>query len=317
MKRFKNILLLYNGEVGTETTLSRAQSLAKNNDARLTLVEVIQRMPGDVMALLGPLPRGERDVQDRYIAERQAHLERLAISMRRDGATVDVRVLRGTPFLEVIRAVLRDGHDLVVMTADSWQGLRKFTFGSTSMHLMRKCPCPVWVMKPKAAGPIHRVLAAIDPPVSDQADNTLDIMILQLASSLSRTEGCELEILHAWDLSGRDLDSSRSEIPDAKMVELLDQNKALHERAVTRLLAELEMNGVEPHINLPRGEPWAIIPRFARDKAVDLIVMGTVTRAGISGFFIGDTAEHVLQQVDCSVLAVKPEGFRTPVELDR
>ena len=41
--------------------------------------------------------------------------------------------------------------------------------------------------------------------------------------------------------------------------------------------------------------------------------MGTVCRTGIAGFFIGNTAEKTLQQVDCSVLMVKPEGFVSPV----
>jgi len=41
--------------------------------------------------------------------------------------------------------------------------------------------------------------------------------------------------------------------------------------------------------------------------------MGTVGRTGIQGFFIGNTAEEILNQVECSVLAVKPPGFQTPV----
>ena len=316
MKRFKNILLLYNGEVGTETTLSRAQSLAKNNDARLTLVEVIQRMPGDVMALLGPLPRGERDVQDRYIAERQAHLERLAISMRRDGATVDVRVLRGTPFLEVIRAVLRDGHDLVVMTADSWQGLRKFTFGSTSMHLMRKCPCPVWVMKPKAVRRFHRILAAVDPGLSDGPPPALDVKILEMASSLARMEDCSLDIVNAWEFSGGELDTSRSEITEEVKQSLLAKNETARRESLQRLIEGVDLSGLTVDIHVPRGKPNLLIPEIVSGQKIDLIVMGTATRTGIAGFLIGTTAEDVLRQVDCSVLTVKPDGFVSPVTLD-
>jgi len=44
--------------------------------------------------------------------------------------------------------------------------------------------------------------------------------------------------------------------------------------------------------------------------------MGTLSRTGISGLLIGNTAEKVLRQVDCSVLIVKPDGFITPVKLD-
>jgi nucleotide-binding universal stress UspA family protein len=52
------------------------------------------------------------------------------------------------------------------------------------------------------------------------------------------------------------------------------------------------------------------------DKDIDLLVMGTVCRTGIAGFLIGNTAEEVLNQVDCSVLTRKPVGFVTPVTLD-
>lgn len=44
--------------------------------------------------------------------------------------------------------------------------------------------------------------------------------------------------------------------------------------------------------------------------------MGTVARTGISGVIIGNTAEAVLEQLQCSVLALKPPGFVTPVKLD-
>jgi nucleotide-binding universal stress UspA family protein len=49
---------------------------------------------------------------------------------------------------------------------------------------------------------------------------------------------------------------------------------------------------------------------------IDLIVMGTVGRTGIPGFFIGNTAEEVLQTTTASILAVKPEGFISPVTLE-
>ena len=51
-------------------------------------------------------------------------------------------------------------------------------------------------------------------------------------------------------------------------------------------------------------------------EGIDLVVMGTVARSGIAGMLIGNTAERVLRKLPCSVLAVKPEGFTSPVRLD-
>lgn len=313
MQRFKNILVIYDRKLGDEAALERAAALALKNDAALTVVEAIESLPSDAVALFGPLALDERELQRRFTEERQAHLERLVASIRQEGVTASASVLVGRPFLEVIRAVLRERYDLVVMTAEVWRGLRQITFGSTSMHLMRKCPCPVWVMQPRAGRRFRRILAAVDPDVTGDGPSPLDLKILQLASSLARMEQCHLDILHAWDFKGADLDTSRSEITDQIKRQLVQRNEAAHRTGVQRLLEQIDLEGLDFELHLPKGDPIIAIPRFARDKQVDLIVMGTVGRSGIAGFFIGDTAEVVLRQVECSILAVKPEGFVTPV----
>ena len=65
-----------------------------------------------------------------------------------------------------------------------------------------------------------------------------------------------------------------------------------------------------------RGEPEDVIPEFAVAQGIDLVVMGTVARSGVAGLLIGNTAERVLRSLPCSVLAVKPDGFKCPVVLD-
>jgi len=63
----------------------------------------------------------------------------------------------------------------------------------------------------------------------------------------------------------------------------------------------------------PEGDAAEAIQRLVRKLEIDLLVMGTVCRTGIPGFLIGNTAERVLDVVDCSVLVVKPVGFVSPV----
>ena len=73
---------------------------------------------------------------------------------------------------------------------------------------------------------------------------------------------------------------------------------------------------LKPRVHLLEGKAKDRIPVLARKKRVELIVMGTVARTGLPEFLIGNTAENVLSQVDCSVLTVKPEGFVTPIRLE-
>jgi universal stress protein E len=67
------------------------------------------------------------------------------------------------------------------------------------MHLMRKCPCPVWVMKPTRRERFHRILAGVDPSFADEEENLLNIKIIDLATSLAKMDQSELRIVHAWN----------------------------------------------------------------------------------------------------------------------
>ena len=70
---------------------------------------------------------------------------------------------------------------------------------------------------------------------------------------------------------------------------------------------------LKPRSHLVKGLPSREIPLMAKKYDVDLIVMGTVGRIGLPGLFMGNTAESILEQVTCSVLTIKPDGFKTPV----
>jgi universal stress protein E len=41
----------------------------------------------------------------------------------------------------------------------------------------------------------------------------------------------------------------------------------------------------------------------------DVVVMGAVSRSGLKGLFLGNTAEDVLDRLPCDLLIVKPEPF--------
>jgi nucleotide-binding universal stress UspA family protein len=73
---------------------------------------------------------------------------------------------------------------------------------------------------------------------------------------------------------------------------------------------------LQPLTHLLKGAARKEIPALAKRLAIDCIVMGTVARTGICGFIMGNTAETILEQIDCSVLAIKPPGFVTPVVLE-
>ena len=70
-------------------------------------------------------------------------------------------------------------------------------------------------------------------------------------------------------------------------------------------------------VHMVEGAPGVALPPLVERLDVDLVVMGTVGRTGLKGLIMGNTAETILRSVRCSVLAVKPEGFVTPVRIQR
>jgi nucleotide-binding universal stress UspA family protein len=311
MKPFTNILFVASDIKGELDALARAAALARKDGARLTVAAVVDRVPSWGSLLLRQL--AAEDLQQAVIEQRRSDLDVLVHAVAED-LEVERRVLVGTPFMEIIRAVLRDGFDLV---AKAGEGSSARFLGSTDMHLVRKCPVPVWIDKPGRHTGYRRVLAAVDPSPDDPLRDDLDRLILENAADMSAASGGELHILHAWNLMGE----SALTGPFVNMAkeDVATLARAARRRAQTELDALLLRHppgvpGWQTHLH--KGSPSGVIPGFARRRRIDLIVLGTVGRTGLPGFFIGNTAENVLRQVGCSVLAVKPEGFVSPVTLE-
>jgi nucleotide-binding universal stress UspA family protein len=92
--------------------------------------------------------------------------------------------------------------------------------------------------------------------------------------------------------------------------------QSCREESTTRLRTFLSMARVDippDKMRLGKGKADVVIPRLAKRHAVDLVVMGTVGRSGIPGFVIGNTAERMLNRLECSLLTLKPSGFVSSV----
>ena len=115
MDRFKNILVAASPGHLEARTLRAAIRLAATNQATLTLVDVVSPMPRLYRALLGHGRVAE--VESGLRQHRLDSLRHLADNTRA-GAGIDVTVLEGEPFIEVIRHVLAQGNDLVIVGGD-------------------------------------------------------------------------------------------------------------------------------------------------------------------------------------------------------
>lgn len=312
MNRFRNVLV--------------AAAPGRLDAATLGLAADLPGVSGlTVLDVMAPLPAFRRkvDVEGRTVdleaaltEDRHAAIRELVARVL-PGLDVDVVVVSGEPFVEVIRRVIAKGHDLVVV---GWPERQEDdeSLPTGIMQLLRKCPIPVWVARPSRARNL-RVLALVDPDPDDPVRDGLNDRVLDLARSLREWRNGDLHVAHAWSLAGESTFRSSPYVgmPDAMVDAMVRSVEGAHQERLIRSLERHGLGGGATQVHMPEGEAGIVLPRLARRLSIGLIVMGTVGRTGLSGLFMGNTAETILRRVDCSVLAVKPDGFESPIKLRR
>jgi len=184
------------------------------------------------------------------------------------------------------------------------------------MELLRKCPCAIWLCRPIAHSRQHiQVAVAIDPESIEQAAEGLSKRMLELSRSLADSCSGELHIVSCWDYEFESFlrGSVWVKATDAQIAEAVLDTQHEHLAALERLIKASGISGSH-RVHHLRGKAEECIPSFVADKKIDILVMGTVARTGIPGFIIGNTAENTIQKLSCSLMALKPQGFVSPVK---
>ena len=309
MNRFRNILVLVTGGHDVGARLERAAALAERNGAELTLFSVVESERTDRRIVLQS--GDEFDVKGYLLETRLEELNVLAADL--SDVEVTVEVTAGSPFVEVIRRVVTHDHDLVIVPFEETRWRRGAGGASTAMHLLRKCPVPVWVDS-GTDGLSNDVAVAVGPFERDPSEESLNVTLLELATSLAALRGGTVHVIHAWRLEGESmLRRGRHRPPTREVDEMVDLTHAAAEMGLKRLLDFQPDLDVPTEVHLVKGDAGSVVPDIVERVQPGVVVIGTLARTGLKGVFMGNTAEHVLGAIDTAVLTVKPRGFETPV----
>lgn len=307
---------------------------AQGADPVVSVLSVVEREPGeDLIRIIGGASQEHLDELRRQ--ERLAHVR---ASIEQAGLTVsgELEVVTGKTFVNVIRHAAAWHIELVVKPMSEMSGLHAQVFGSTDLHLLRKCPCPVWILRrspdkaPAARAPARTpvVLAAVDfdafqSPEDDadevRAQAALNQAIMASALGIAIAHGAGVVIVHVWQAPAEGLLQRASPgITPAQLSLYVKDAEHRHHAGLDDLAGvarDMLARVTAPPVTtrLLQGQPEDAIAEEANRVQPLALVMGTVGRSGIPGVIIGNTAEDILTAVDGSVLAVKPPGFRSPV----
>lgn len=301
MEGFKNILVYVDRRADSAYGLERAFHLARAQQARLRLLRVLE--PVDQSRWLFSDDPMAAQIRDSILEENLADLEMRLRPIHEAGVSATAEARWGTPFVEVLREVVAGDHDLVVKTATRRGEGGPYVLGPTAMHLVRKCPCPVWVKLPKP-GPSRRVLAVLDPTDGSEAQDELNRRIVVLAATLARNLGGDWHAARIWDSPVAGL--SEAVRPGAVEAALSRRVADVAGAEVDRALSGCSEARDSGRVHLLRGLARDVLPRFAKREGFDIVVMGAVGAEADAGVLISESAEAVLQRIGCSVLVCKP-----------
>lgn len=312
MHQCRKLLYVSHGTTNNTEGLKQALSLARNNDAPLAILMLCPEFPKE-------LPDYQKTYEEVMCKQMRESVEaiREALKLSHDAIAVTIEMMNdNTPAIKIIQHVLRHGHDMVIkegVSRDAQGG-----FKAVDMELLRKCPVPVWLCKPIAHS--HQdiqVAVAIDPEGADSVSRDLSMRLLERARALA--DGCSgvVHIVSCWDYEIEMYLRNNSWIPtsDADVDQAILRAQTEHRAALEDIIKASGVDSGLYQTHHIRGHAAECIPEFVRTHPIDILVMGTVARSGIPGFLIGNTAEDIVQKLTCSLVALKPNGFVSPISV--
>jgi nucleotide-binding universal stress UspA family protein len=141
MINLKKILVPTDFSASARHALSYGISFAREYDAELTLLHVVETVAVGYASDLFPVPMAE--VFQEISGYARTELTKLADEARGRGARVKEQVTQGKPAADILRVAREDAIDMIVLGTHGKGVLDHALFGSTTERVVRKAPCPV------------------------------------------------------------------------------------------------------------------------------------------------------------------------------
>lgn len=254
------------------------------------------------------IPHIERRTRNECIQQ----LEKIANKLRTDGMKVSVSATWDFPVYEaIVRRAMHDNSDLVVAERHAKPHIAPALMQLTDWELLRSSQVPVLLVK--TPSPYRRpvVLAAVDPAHGMSKPAALDREILTVAKTVSKALSGPLHAVNAYTPFPVQPPPRRL-LTETAVNKLLADSKRAAQRSFLRLVGPRNIPKMQCH--LVSRHPIDAIEQTARKTHSSIVVMGAVSRSGLKRFFFGNTAEALLDSLNCDMLIVKPVEFAARVQ---
>ncbi|MDT0175108.1 universal stress protein UspE [Pantoea sp. RRHST58] len=311
MSRYQNMLVAIDPQQDDQPALRRAVYLNQRIGGKIKAYLPIYDFSYEMTTLLSPDERAS--MRQGVISQRTEWIREQARAYLEAGVEIEIKVVwHNRPYEAIIQEVLAHGHDLVLKMAHQHDRLEAVIFTPTDWHLLRKCPCPVWMVKdqpwPEGGKAVVAVNLASEEPHHDELNQKLIRETTRLAEMVNHTE---VHLVGAYPITPINI---AIELPDFDPSVYNDAIRGQHLVAMKALRQKFAIR--EEFTHVAKGLPEEVIPDIASQLSAGIVVLGTIGRTGLSAAFLGNTAEQVIDHLRCDLLAIKPDDFTSPITLD-
>jgi nucleotide-binding universal stress UspA family protein len=283
--------------------LELAITVARWHDAEIKALHVLPvTLP---TTPLGPLPVAmpfKAEPPDDQVEQELRTFVRPAVDA---GLAVSVRVLVGQAVGVILDEAREWAADLIVLGTHGRSGFERLFLGSVAERVLRRATCPVLTAPrrqeqfPDAAVLFRRVLCPVD-------FSEASLAALEFAFAVARASDGNVTLLHVLEIEEEPVVPSPFSIPEYRRLREQDAHRSLD----ALVPAEAETWCRPETMVVGGGKAYREILRLAREKEVDLIVLGVHGRNPVDLTLFGSTTHHVVREATCPVLTVRPVGTR-------
>ena len=312
METYQNILVVTDPTTNDQKALKRALDLASkinNNSTKQTKVDAFLCVFDFSYEMTTILSSDERDVmRQSVIKDKELWLQNLINALNSDVKVNCQVVWHNRPFEAIIEHVIKHDYDLVIKATHQHDKLKSVIFTPTDWHVLRKCPCPVLLVKDHEWPSNGNIIAAVNVGSDEAEHHSLNVKITEEAKKLAQLIQANVHLVNSFPGTPVNI---AIEIPEFNSTEYNDTMLKHHEQAMIAHANRFDISVVNTHVK--EGLPETVIEQVATKLDAELVILGTIGRTGVSAALIGNTAEHVIDQLNCDVLALKPDGYISPL----
>lgn len=230
------------------------------------------------------------------------------------GVEYSIEIRFGKLFYEVVQCAHQHSVQLLLKQAEDIQQSDGLMFQSVDWHLLRKSPVPLLLYRKGSQLPFAKTVVSMDVDIELQPYEISELNQSLLMWAKKLRPNAVQNIVHAWQADVENLMRHwDADLADDSLIQLSEQLYFEHKKAVNLELEASQLNQESSEVFMCKGEPAESIAESVAAQKADLLILGTLARSGLPGLLIGNTAEDLLERVNCSVLTIKPAQFKSPI----